>query len=300
MNIAMTGGTGFAGSHLTDLLTEEGHTVYILTRSPEKHEDTSQIHYIEWLQEGAQPEKELPSVDAFINLAGESLFGYWTEKKKKKIRESRLKVTNRVIDLIGKMDQKPEVLINASAMAYYGPSGSEMFTEKTTKPGKDFLAQVTVEWEEAAKKAENHGVRTVLARFGLILGEEGALPLMSLPFKLFVGGKVGNGEQYMSWVHIKDAIRMLYFAVTEKSISGPMNVMAPSPKRNKEFSKDLAEVLNRPYWFTVPAPLIKTALGEMSMLVVEGQYIYPAKAENAGFSFAYPELKPALKEIFNK
>lgn len=300
MKIAITGGTGFVGSHVTDQLVKEGNEVYILTRSPEKYKTADSVHYVGWLKEGATPEKDLPPLDAIINLAGESLFGYWTEKKKQKILDSRLHVTNEVIELMRKMDTTPKVLVNASAMAYYGPSGSEIFTERTTTPGTDFLANVTVQWEEAAKKAETLGVRTVLARFGLVLGEDGALPLMSLPFKLMTGGKVGSGEQYISWIHIEDAARMLTFAISNKMISGPMNVMAPNPKRNKDFSKALASVLNRPYWFTVPAPLIKKMLGEMSMLVVKGQYIYPAKAEEAGFTFVYPELKPALKNIFQK
>lgn len=300
MKVAITGGTGFVGSHVANLLAEEGNEVYILTRSPEKQEATSSIHYVGWLKEGTQPEEELPALDAVINLAGESLFGYWTEKKKQKILESRLEVTNQVIELMKKMDTPPKVLVNASAMAYYGPSGSIIFTERTANPGDDFLADVTVQWEEEAKKAEALGVRTVLARFGLVLGEEGALPLMSLPFKLMTGGKIGKGEQFISWIHIEDAARMLTFAISNKMITGPMNVTAPTPKRNKDFSKILASVLNRPYWFTVPAPLIKKSLGEMSMLVVKGQYIYPAKAEEAGFTFHYPELKPALQNIFQK
>lgn len=300
MKIAITGGTGFLGRHVTDLLVEEGNEIYILTRSPDKYEETSAVHYVGWLKEGMEPERELPPLDAIINLAGESLFGYWTEKKKKKIRESRIQATEQIIELIRKMEKTPKVLINASAMGYYGPSGSQIFTEKTETPGDDFVADVTVEWERTALKAEELGVRTIFARFGLLLGEEGALPLMSLPFKLFAGGRIGSGEQYVSWIHVDDAARMLSFAISSKMISGPMNVTAPAPKRNKDFSKILAQVLKRPYWVTVPAPLMKKTLGKMSSLILEGQYIYPAKAEDAGFTFDYPELKPALKEIFQK
>ncbi|MFD1020616.1 TIGR01777 family oxidoreductase [Thalassobacillus hwangdonensis] len=298
MKIAITGGTGFVGQALTDRLVADGHQVYILTRNPDKYDDSDKVKYVGWLKEEHHPEEHLPDLDAIVNLAGESLnSGRWTEERKRRILDSRIKATEAIIDLIEKMDSKPEVLVNASAVGFYGNSKIETFTEDTKDPGRGFLSMVVTEWEKRATQATQLGVRTVYARFGIILGEEGALPKMILPYKAMIGGKLGSGEQWMSWVHIDDIVGMIKFAIETPEISGPFNVTAPNPKRNKDFGKILGEVLNRPHWIPAPSFAIKTALGEMSTLLLDGQCVVPKKATEHGYQFHYPELEPALQSI---
>ncbi|WP_156291696.1 TIGR01777 family oxidoreductase [Oceanobacillus salinisoli] len=293
MNFLITGGTGFVGKNLCRALHEKGHHTYVLTRTPEKYENTINTTFIDY----HFPADELPSIFGVINLAGESLFGYWTKKKKAAILNSRLEATNGVLELIQKLDDKPNVFISGSAVGYYGSSNEFIFTEETSTPGNDFLANVVVDWERAASKAEELGIRTVFARFGIVLGSEGALPLMSLPVKMFVGGKIGDGQQYMSWVHITDAVQLIEYCLFDDHISGPVNITAPNPKRNKEFMKTLATVLNRPDWLPVPTPLLRTVTGDMGQLITEGQFVLPKKAMDHDFHFTYPELEDALKNI---
>src|SRR5690625_519928 len=195
MNILIVGGTGFIGQHLTKTFIKEGYHVYISTRKPNKYGSTENITYVN----SNVAVTDLPKISVVINLAGESLFGYWTENKKKRILQSRIQSTKRVVQLMEQMEHPPEMFINASAIGYYGTSDEVIFTEATKQQGDDFLASVVKKWEDEAMKAESLGIRTVYARFGLVLGEGGALPLMSLPIKFGVGGKIGNGEQYMSW-----------------------------------------------------------------------------------------------------
>ncbi|WP_186576718.1 TIGR01777 family oxidoreductase [Aquibacillus kalidii] len=298
MNILLSGGTGFIGQKLTEALVSHGHKVYILTRSPQKHAPTESITYIGWLSPSYKPDAELPNIDAIVNLAGDSLFGYWTEEKKENLMDSRMKATESIINLISNMENKPAVLINASAVGFYGTSTTETFTEHTTTPGKDFLSEITFQWEQTALQAESLGVRTVLARLGVVLGHGGALPLMALPFKLFVGGRIGSGEQWVSWVHIDDVIGMIEFAINNSDIKGAMNVTAPFPLRNKEFSKVLAKALNRPYWLPVPSFFIKNILGEMSTLIIEGQCVIPEKAHDHRYTFIFPRIDKAFGDIF--
>ncbi|WLR47768.1 TIGR01777 family oxidoreductase [Halobacillus litoralis] len=301
MNIAITGGTGFVGTQLKEKLVQEGHDVYILTRSPKKYKDTDQVTYVGWLKEEFHPEQELPILDAIVNLAGESLnSGRWTEERKQSILESRIKSTEGVLDLIDALSEKPEVLVNASAVGYYGQSKTKTFTEETTEPGNDFLANVVEEWEARASQAAEKGVRTVYVRFGIILGEEGALPKMILPYKMMIGGNLGSGEQWMSWIHIDDVVGIVHFAIENKNIHGPLNGTAPNPKRNKDFGQTLGEVLNRPHWITAPSVAMKVALGDMSTLLLDGQCVIPKKTTASGYTFHYPDLQPALSSILNK
>lgn len=301
MKIAITGGTGFVGTVLTEQLKREGHQVYILTRSPKKHTNSDQVKYVGWLKEEHHPEKELPALDAIVNLAGESLnSGRWTEERKQSILNSRIKATEGVIDLINALPEKPEVLVNASAVGYYGQSKTKTFTEETTEPGKDFLANVVVEWEERASQAAEKGVRTVFVRFGIILGKDGALPKMILPYKLMIGGNLGSGEQWMSWIHIDDVVGLLDYAIHNKKIYGPLNGTSPNPKRNKDFGQTLGDVLNRPHWVPAPSFALKAALGDMSTLLLDGQCVLPKKAMAHGYTFHHPELEPALKSIISE
>lgn len=293
MNILITGGTGFVGKHLTKSLTLKGHHVYILTRSPEMHTNSSKITYLNY----DVAIDQLPTIYAVINLAGDSLFGYWTQKKKRTILSSRITTTKKIVDLMKQMKVKPTVFISGSAIGFYGTSEEIIFTEKTTMAGDDFLASVVSKWENTAKEAELLGIRTIYARFGVILGDEGALPLMRLPVKLFAGGKIGNGEQWTSWVHIDDVVNLLLFCIVNHQIKGPINVTSPNPTRNKTLTKTLAKILRRPYWLPAPSLFIRLAIGEMSELITKGQYVLPQKSLDHNFNFLYPTIEAALKDI---
>lgn len=293
----MTGGTGFIGGRLVNKLVSEGNHVYVLTRTPKKYKDTESVSYISF----NYPMRRLPFIHAIINLAGESIFGYWSNKKKERILMSRITTTEKLLKMVVQMNEKPDVFINGSAIGFYGTSDEQIFTESTTQPGNDFLANVVVQWEDCAKLAEDLGIRTVYARFGLVLDKHhGALPLMSIPIKLGFGGKIGNGQQWISWIHIEDCINLLTFALTNKNISGPMNVTAPHPTTNDTFIKIAANILKRPSFLTTPRLLMRTVLGEMSHLITEGQYVLPKKAQTHNFTFSYPKLEDALREIYKK
>jgi hypothetical protein len=296
MNVLITGGTGFAGKHLIHLLHKKNHHTYVLTRSPGTRTNSAQITYIGY----DYPVEKLPKIHAVVNLAGESIFGYWTKKKKEAILTSRIQITRKLIEMVQRMNEMPEVLVNGSAVGFYGISEDVIFTEKTTQSGNDFLAKVAVEWENTARQMEKFGIRTVYARFGVMLGNGGALPLIRLPVKSFAGGKIGNGQQWMSWVHVEDAVRLLLFCIENDNMKGPVNVTAPNPKRNMDFMKTMADVLHRPYWFTTPSLFIRLATGEMSQLITEGQYVFPQKALDYGFTFQYPTVKAALENIEGK
>ncbi len=296
MNILMTGGTGFIGQKLINKLIENDHHTYVLTRSPKKHPNTANITFISY----DYPVNRLPKIHGVVNLAGESIFGKWTNEKKESILKSRLDITEKTIQLISKMNEKPNVFINASAVGFYGMSDTQIFTEETKLPAKDFLADVVAKWENAALAAEDFGIRTVRTRFGIILdGDNGALFLMDKVFKSFIGGKVGNGEQWMSWVHIDDVINLIYYALTNDYVEGPINVTAPNPLRNKDFTITLGEALNRPTVFMVPKDAITLIMGDMGQLITKGQYVLPKRAIEYGYQFKYPDLKNALEAIYS-
>lgn len=294
MNFIITGGTGFIGEHLKKYLVTKNHHIFIVTRTPEQHKNTENETYISYDIDT----KDLPVIAGVINLAGESLFGYWTKEKKQKILSSRISATRQVIDLVKRLEHKPEVFISGSAVGFYGSSTEHIFTENTTASGEDFLSSVVAQWEDTASEAESLGIRTIYARFGIVLGKDGgSFPLMALPVKLLVGGKIGDGEQWISWIHIEDVVRLLDYCIYHKNISGPVNFTAPQPQRNKDFYRNLAKAAKRPYWFTTPALLLISILGEMGQLITEGQYVLPQKAADHDFRFRYPQLKLALKQL---
>ncbi len=299
MNILITGGTGFVGKHLTRLLTEQQHDVYILTRHKPESQDEPSVHYVEWLNDTSDPLSELPHIEMVYNLAGASINGgRWTSKQKEKILQSRLNATHTLIKMFKEMPHKPSVLVNASAVGYYGTSEKRVFTEIASYDPKEFLADVSHQWEQAALKAETMNIRTVLVRFGIVLGEEnGVLPRMLLPYKFYCGGTIGSGDQWMSWIHINDLCRLLYFTAEHQSIAGPVNATAPFPVTMKTFGETLGEVLGKPHWLKVPSFVIKIALGEMSSLLLEGQNVIPKKASEGGFTFQYPRLDNALASL---
>ncbi|MGG3737285.1 TIGR01777 family oxidoreductase [Aeribacillus pallidus] len=302
MNIAITGGTGFIGKAVAKLLLSEGHHVYILTRHIPTQLPLKNATYVEWLREGSYPENELPVIDAFIHLAGESInSGRWTDEQKKRILNSRIHSTQEVRRIIESMPKKPWVVIQASAIGFYPPSDSKTYTEIHAEPGNHFLAKTIQLWEQEGRKIADLNIRTVFARFGVLLGKnEGALPRIALPYKMFIGGKVGSGTQWMSWIHIEDAARAIAFVLQHEDIHGPVNFTAPHPVRMDEFGRTLATVLKRPHWLPAPAFALKLVLGEMSDLVLTGQKVIPNTLVSHGFTFKYPSLKEALEDIYHE
>ncbi|MEH7439439.1 TIGR01777 family oxidoreductase [Neobacillus drentensis] len=301
MKIAIAGGTGFVGKALVNELSKYNHEIVILTRRTRKSSEKANVRYTQWLTDNANPVMDLQDTDIFINLAGESINnGRWTEERKSKILSSRIEAVDAVLDIINQLDRKPQALINASAIGIYGTSETKVFTENNEKLGTDFLAETVVKWEQEASKAVPLGIRTVLCRFGIILEKDaGALPKMLMPYKWFIGGNIGSGKQWMSWIHLEDVVKGIIFAIENKQIQGPVNFTAPHPVMMSDFGKTLAEILDRPHWLPVPSFALRLLLGEMSTLVVDGQKVLPNKLLDHGFQFQYPNLEKALKNIFS-
>ncbi|WNS80151.1 TIGR01777 family oxidoreductase [Domibacillus sp. DTU_2020_1001157_1_SI_ALB_TIR_016] len=300
MKTVIAGGTGFVGKELTNELIRHGYDVTILTRNPENKKEEDCLHYVKWLADGAEPEAVLEGTDVFINLAGESINSRrWTEERKQRILNSRITATREMVRIMKALKQKPKVFINASAVGIYPSSDMDTFTESSNAAGSGFLSQVVNIWEREAIEADKAGIRTVLARFGVVLGtEEGALPRMALPYKIGAGGKLGSGQQWVSWIHVWDVARAIRFAAEHEAIEGPMNITAPNPVRMNDLGKTLAKVLGRPHWLFVPEPALKLTLGEMSTVVLDGQRVLPDKLTQAGFVFQFPLLRGALNDLY--
>lgn len=297
MKIVIAGGTGLVGKRLQTLLKKRQAEIIILSTSYEdKAEDG--IRYIKWM-DGSIPDG-LEDATAFINLAGISLNeGRWTPKQKSSILSSRINSTNEIIRIMESLNKKPEVFINASAVGIYKPSETERYTEWHKVMVNDFLSDVVYKWEQAAAHAIELGIRTCYMRFGVILEKKaGAFPLMALPYNLFVGGAIGSGKQWVSWIHAEDAARAILYAIDQQLLVGPVNTVAPNPLRMNDFGKVIAKTFNRPHYFPVPSALLKIALGEKSMLILEGQYVIPEKLNEAGFTFNFPTLEEALYDLY--
>ncbi len=297
MKFVIAGGSGFIGRELTDTLLAQGHEVVILTRNEKK--SSQSITYIKWLREGTFPEKEIDHADVFINLAGVSInSGRWTASHQKEIYDSRMKATDELLRIIADIQKKPSVLINASAIGIYPSSLTSVYTEKSTELAKNFLGHTVNDWEKKAAGAEIDGIRTVFMRFGVVLGRKGgALPLLVLPYRFFLGGTIGSGKQWVSWIHHKDAVRAICFAAENEKISGPVNVTAPHPVSMAEFGKTISAVLHSPHFLPVPSILLKLILGTKSSLVLEGQHVLPDKLTKTDFHFLYPTLQNALRDL---
>lgn len=294
MKIVIAGGSGFVGQKLTEVLLREGHEVLILSRKAQKGT-------VQWLTEGATPEKQLGVVDAFVNLAGVSINeGRWSAEHQKQIYNSRMTATDELLRIISALSHKPSVLVNASAIGIYPASESTIYTETSIAIADDFLGQTVAHWEQKAASVTTAGVRSVCMRFGVILGKDGgALPPMILPYKLFAGGKVGSGKQWLSWVHVEDVARAIVFAIEKEALQGPVNTTTPFPKQMDDFGKTIGAVLHRPHWFPVPSFAMKMALGKKSALVLEGQHVLPEKLLANGFIFKFPHLGAALRDILH-
>jgi uncharacterized protein (TIGR01777 family) len=299
MKIVITGASGFIGSLLTDHLWSQRHHLILLSRNPPRESNLTQQEWISW-KPGAPGdwEQAIDGVDGIINLAGEPIAAKrWSDAQKEKIRFSRVESTKALVKAVGKAVKKPKFLISASAVGYYGPRGDETITEETV-PGNDYLARVCVDWEEEARKAESYGIRVALVRTGIVLGKgQGALAKMVVPFKYFVGGPLGSGNQWMPWIHIEDQIALLLFLIENQNARGPFNATAPNPVSMTEFCKTLGKVLNRPSWASVPGGMLTLLVGEMSEMLLKGQRAVPQAAVKLGHEFKYPNLLPALESL---
>jgi len=294
MKIFITGGTGFAGKTLARALVRTGHEVSILTRSGKG--ESSGVSWIEG--DPAQKGKWQEAVKehgVVINLAGASIFSRWTEEAKRMIRDSRILTTRHLVEAMD--GGKGKTFFSTSAIGYYGFHGDENLTEDSP-PGGDFLALLAKDWEAEAKEAEKKGCRVVLTRFGIVLGEKGgALGQMIPLFNKYIGGPLGSGKQWFSWIHIEDLSRAFLFLLEHPEISGPVNFTAPNPVRNKEMAQWLGRILGRPAFLPAPGFMLRLVLGEFGSILLEGQRVLPQKLVQAGFQFSYPEIDRALRQV---
>ena len=301
MRIVLAGATGFLGRPLMTALGRAGHELVSLTRMPR---GLPGVREVAWTPNGSAGPwaAEIDGADVVVNLAGESIAGgRWTEARKRSIRESRLSSTGSLVAAINRAERRPPLLLSSSAVGFYGPRGDEPIDERV-EPGRDLLATLSVEWEDAATEAASDETRVTLLRTGLVLERDGgALAAMLTPFKLGVGGPLGTGRQYWPWIHRDDWVGLCQFLISRPDVSGPVNATAPTPVTNEEFSKTLARVLHRPCVFRVPAAVLRLAMGEMAdALLLSGHRVVPTRALELGYQFQYRELEPALTAILAK
>lgn len=300
MRTIITGGTGLIGRALAASLAADGGEVIVLSRNPDRVTDLpAGVRVQRWDTRSAQGWASLvDGADAIVNLAGQSIAGLrWTQSHKRRVRESRLNAAQAVIEAVESATDKPRVLIQASGVGYYGHRGEQVVAEDTP-PGNDFLARFAVEWEASTEPVEAHGVRRTVIRTSAVLSDRGGiLPLMALPFKLFVGGPVGSGRQYVPWIHIADQVAAIRFSMDTEKATGPFNLSAPNPLTNAEFSRALARVLGRPALMRAPGSVLRLLLGEMASLLLEGQRAVPQRLLDLGFSFRFPEAEAALRDL---
>ncbi len=296
MKLVVTGASGFIGTALCEQLLQQGHTLALFTRGAPRDPATGVKRWFYWTPGTLRDwDAKLDGADGVINLAGEPIAGNkWSAAQRRRLEQSRVDGTHVLVQACAKAKQKPKFLINASAVGYYGPRGDEIITEEAP-PGNDFLSQLCRNWEAEASKAEGLGMRVARLRTGIVLGRGGgALPKMVEPFKWFVGGPLGSGMQWMSWIHLEDHVRLILHIINNPQASGAINATTPNPVQNKQFSRVLGGVLNRPSWLTTPAFALRLGLGEMAQILLTGQRVVPAAAQKLGFEFRYPELREAL------
>ena len=300
MKVVIAGGTGFVGKALTRALAEKSHEIVVLTRQAPSRAEHPNMRFVAWdlFRIGGNWERELDGADAVINLAGESMVARpWTDAQKKRLLESRVRSVKAIYRAVEKAMRRPRIWLNASAVGYYGSRGDEILDENS-KPGTGFLSNLCLQWEEEVMKAEALKVRSIRLRIGLVLDEGGGvLTKMLPPFHLGLGGPLGDGQQWMSWIHRQDLIRLILFLLEQPDIYGAFNGTALNPVKMNEFAKTLGKLVRRPSLFRVPAFVLKALLGEMSEMLLTGQCVLPQRAIQLGFSFQYPTLELALGAI---
>ncbi|MFZ5823728.1 MAG: TIGR01777 family oxidoreductase [Bacillota bacterium] len=296
MHVVIAGGTGFIGRRLVEELVAAGHRITVVRRSGTAGKPVgANVRAVAW---GHEMEASIDGADAVVNLAGEPIAeSRWTPRRKELLMQSRLDTTQAIVSALKAARQKPTVLINGSAVGYYGTS--DRLVDETASPGSDFLARVCTAWEGAARQAEGLGIRVVLLRTGVVLGKGGgALPRMMLPFKLLAGGPLGSGKQPFPWIHLDDVVGLIRFALENSAVSGPVNAVAPQTLTNGDFSKALGRAMGRPSWLPAPALALKLALGEMAeAMLLNGQRVEPAAAGKHGYRFQHPRIDSALSSF---
>lgn len=303
MKIFMTGGTGFVGTTLSQVLAKGGHEVTIMTRSLRKGLPAPEgISYIEGDPvKAGQWQKTVGEQDVIINLAGASIFSRWSDARKRELRESRIATTKNLVAAMESRRGRETHFLSTSAVGYYGYHDDEILDEQSPA-GMDFLASLAADWELAARGAEDLGARVVLLRFGIVLGRSGgALGKMTPAFKLWMGSPLGTGRQWLSWIHEQDLVDIFPFLLERKDITGPVNCVAPSPVRNRELTATLGKVLGKPTFLPpVSSFFVKTIVGEMGDVLLKGQRVSPGRLIDEGFSFGYPELEGALRNLLSR
>jgi len=300
MRVLITGGAGFIGRELAASLAGDGHNAVLLSRSAAQVTGLpAGVCAERWDGRTAEGWSSLADgADAIVNLAGENIgAGRWTTERKGRIRQSRLNAGRAVVETVTRVTRKPRVVIQASAVGYYGPHGPEQIPEETPA-GQDFLAQVCQDWEASTVPVEALGVRRAVIRTGVALSKRGgALPRMMLPFRFFVGGRLGNGRQWVPWIHMRDEVRAIRFLIENESSSGAFNLTAPHPVTNAEFAHTLGRQLGRPSFMPAPAFALRTLFGEMATILLDGQRAVPQRLVQVGFDFEFPEVGPALRDL---
>jgi uncharacterized protein len=299
MRVLITGGTGLIGTALINSLLEEGHQVWALTRNPQTDYLIKGAAMIHWDGKSTTGWGDLVSqMDTIVNLAGESIgAGPWTQERKARILASRVDAGSAIAEAIRQSNSRPRVLIQASAVGFYGMSEEKLVTEDSPA-GSGFLTDICLAWEASTRSVEEMGVRRAIIRTGVVLSpENGAMARMMLPFKLFAGGPLGNGKQGLPWIHLSDEVAAIRFLIENENARGVFNLSAPGPVSNAEFGKILAKAMKRPYWLPVPAFVLRLVLGEMSTLVLEGQYVLPERLLKMDFKFQFKDAVAALSDL---
>lgn len=308
MRVIITGGTGLIGSALANSLARDGHDVIVLSRNPAKYSFPNGIHGEKWDSKTAVGWGHLADgADAVVNLAGEPIAGSgllpsrWTAERKRRIRQSRIDAGTAVSQAIAAAKNKPKLLIQSSGVDFYGNVQSDQVITEASPNGSGFLADVAVDWENSTAEVEAMGVRRVIIRSGIVLSmESGALPITVLPFKFFAGGPLGSGQQWWPWIHLDDEIRAIRFLLESETAVGPYNLCTPNPLKNKDFAKAIGRVMSRPALVPAPAFALKLALGEIAAIVLDGRRAMPQKLQDDGFTFSYPEVEAALRDLLNQ
>lgn len=300
MNVLIAGGTGFIGSALTRSLLADSHRVWVLTRNPARARLAEGAQAVGW--DGRSVGNWLDvfcQMDAVVNLVGENVGQWpWTAERKRRIRGSRVDAGAALTAAFQKTSRRPAVLLQSSGVGYYGPCG-RLPVDETSPAGSDFFASVATDWEASTRVVDTLGVRRVVLRTSLVLdARSGILPLMALPVKLFVGGKLGDGRQGVSWIHLQDHVRAMRFLLENQKAVGAFNLTAPNPLSNADFMATLAKVLGRPFWLHVPAFALQLMLGEMSTLLLDGQFALPRRLVQLGFTFKFETAVEAFQSLF--
>lgn len=296
MKCAVSGGTGFIGRRIVDRLLRDGHHVGVWSRNPGTEKRTGVASYLWDPLQGEPPTESVNSMDAIIHLAGENVAQRWNAEVKRRIRDSRVLGTRRLVDTIARVQHKPKVLVCASAIGYYGDRGDETLTENSP-PGRGFLAEVCQAWEAEADRAAEFGLRVMKLRIGFVLGKDGgALAQMSPIFRAGLGGRLGSGKQWMPWIHVED-VAELFASAAESTVSGVWNATSPNPVTNRDFTREMGRALHRPAVNPVPGFALKIVFGELGQHMLDSARVVPEAALKAGAKFRYPELGGALREL---